>query len=90
MDGEEKWGEGGEVNDRRLLFSDLMARAERKKGAGGPGVRCRMEGKMGKREGGPGAARDSLAAGISPRSAVMGGMARPCRAAGRTGEREGG
>jgi hypothetical protein len=40
-----------------------------KRGQGGPGVRRRVEEKMGKREGGPSVAWDSSAAGISPRPA---------------------
>jgi hypothetical protein len=53
------------------FYGGLVVRAERK-GGRGFGVRCRMEGKMGKREGGPGTAGgDSSAAGIGPQPAGL-------------------
>jgi hypothetical protein len=51
------------------FYGGPMARAKRKK-AGDPGVRRRVQGKMGKREG-VGAAWDSSAAGIGPRPAWL-------------------
>jgi hypothetical protein len=53
------------------FYGGPVARAKRKK-AGDPGVRRRMQGKMGKREG-AGMARDSSAASIGRRGCVATG-----------------
>jgi hypothetical protein len=76
---------GGEVGGRQLLFSAPVAWAERKKGAGGSQGSTPRGGENGEERGGPGAARDSSAAGIGPRLAGVGDAvaARKGRAAGR-------
>jgi hypothetical protein len=71
---EKKNGERrAEVGGRRLLFNGSVARAERKKGVGGPGVQHFMGEKTGKREGGPAAAWDSSVDCIGPRPVGAGG-----------------
>jgi hypothetical protein len=62
------------------FYGGLVVRAERK-GGRGFGVRCRMEGKMGKREGGPGHGRGGQLSGRH-RPPAGGAVARQGRAAG--------
>jgi hypothetical protein len=66
------------------FYGGPVARAERKKGRGG-GVRCHVEGKMGKRERASGTVGDSSMAGISSRPTDAGSAiaARQGRATGR-------
>jgi hypothetical protein len=50
-DREEKWEKGGEVGSQRLLFSGPVARARRKKGAGGPRCGAAWSRKRGRQRG---------------------------------------
>jgi hypothetical protein len=64
---------GGRGRWPMAFYGGPVARAERKKGAGGSGVRRRLEGKTEKREHPPGTAGDSSGGRYRPRPAGTGG-----------------